>query len=240
MIKSVSHRKRFFYQCNYVNFAKTFVMGTIADIRKDYMLESFSEADAAIDAFVQFDKWWSQAIASEIVEVNAMTLATSSKEGHPSARIVLLKEYDANGFVFFTNYESHKASDMHANPRACLVFFWKELERQVRIEGIVKKVSASASDEYFQSRPRGSRIGAWASPQSREIVSREILESKVTELEKAFDGKEIARPAHWGGYCIQPLLIEFWQGRPSRLHDRIQYSRKDVTASEWKRIRLAP
>jgi pyridoxamine 5'-phosphate oxidase len=167
-----------------------------------------------------------------------MTLATAGKTGKPSARIVLLKGFTHEGFQFFTNYESHKGEELKQNPQACLVFFWKELERQVRIEGIVEKVSAAESDEYFNSRPAGSKIGAWASPQSKVIASREILEEKVSSVEKRFAGTEIERPGHWGGYILKPALIEFWQGRPSRLHDRILYTR--IEKNKWKIERLAP
>lgn len=210
----------------------------IADIRKEYKLRSLNEEDAAADPISQFERWWEEAIASNIDEVNAMTLATASVDAVPSARIVLLKEYDQNGFVFFSNYNSFKAKDLLDNPRACLVFFWKELERQVRITGIMRKVSAAESDAYFNSRPASSRIGAWASPQSEVIESREILEDNVKNLELRFSDEAIPRPAHWGGYRLQPVCIEFWQGRPSRLHDRLQYSLEEN--GNWKLERLAP
>ncbi len=209
----------------------------IADIRKDYKQLSLDESDVVKDPIQQFSKWWDEAMNSEIDEVNAMTLATADAAGKPSARIVLLKGFDENGFVFFTNYNSHKAEDIAANPFVSLVFFWKELERQVRVEGIISKVPSEDSDTYFNSRPVGSRIGAWASPQSKVIVSREIIEEKVQELEKSFENKAIERPPHWGGYVVSPQLIEFWQGRPSRLHDRIQYTKAE---NAWKIERLAP
>jgi pyridoxamine 5'-phosphate oxidase len=211
---------------------------TIADIRKDYKLQSLSEKDAAPDAIVQFNTWWQEAIQSEIDEVNAMTLATASADGVPAARIVLLKGFDDRGFVFFTNYESFKGMQLAENPRACLVFFWKELERQVRITGLVEKVSDAESDAYFNSRPEGSRIGAWASPQSQVIESREWLQEREKTYAKDFSGKPLQRPAHWGGYRVKPVTIEFWQGRPSRLHDRLQYTLEGN--NEWKIERLAP
>ncbi len=212
-------------------------MNPIANIRKDYKLQTLLEADVAADPLQQFSKWWSEAINSKIDEVNAMTLATVNALGQPSARIVLLKGFDENGFVFFTNYNSHKAADMENNSKVSLLFFWKELERQVRIEGTVSKVSTKDSDEYFASRPEGSKIGAWASPQSNIISSREVIEKNVSDLEKKFEGKPISRPPHWGGYVAKPVYIEFWQGRQSRLHDRIQYTIKD---GSWYIERLAP
>lgn len=210
---------------------------SIADIRKDYKQHLLNESDIAANPFVQFKQWWNEAIASEIDEVNAMTLATATKDGMPSARIVLLKGYDNNGFVFFTNYNSHKGQELLENPQAALVFFWKELERQVRIEGLVEKVSEAESDEYFNSRPEGSRIGAWASPQSKVISDRSIIESNVDALTKQYTGQSIPRPAHWGGYRVKPQVIEFWQGRSSRLHDRFKFT---ATGDAWKRERLAP
>jgi pyridoxamine 5'-phosphate oxidase len=210
---------------------------SIADIRKDYRLRSLSENDADANPYRQFDAWWQEAINSEIDEVNAMTLATASADGIPSARIVLLKSYNERGFVFFSNYNSYKGKHMDENPRACLVFFWKELERQVRITGLVEKVSAKESDEYFTSRPEGSRIGAWASPQSAVITSREWLEQQEHQFAKEFSSKPIVRPPHWGGYRVKPISIEFWQGRPSRLHDRLQYVLEE---KGWVIERLAP
>ena len=211
---------------------------TIADIRKDYKLQSLLEKDVAPNAIAQFNSWWQEAIHSEIDEVNAMTLATASADGIPAARIVLLKGFDERGFVFFTNYESFKGMQLAENPRACLVFFWKELERQVRITGLVEKVNDAESDAYFNSRPEGSRIGAWASPQSQVIESREWLEEREKTLVKDFTGKPLSRPAHWGGYRVKPINIEFWQGRPSRLHDRLQYALQGDTT--WTIERLAP
>lgn len=210
----------------------------IADIRKDYRLQTLDEAEVAVDPIQQFGVWWQEALQSEIVEVNAMTLATANEQGIPSARIVLLKGFDERGFVFFSNYESQKAGDLQVNPLASLVFFWKELERQVRISGRVEKVTELESDQYFQSRPEGSRIGAWASPQSTVITSREVIEEKVAALQASFEGKEIPRPLHWGGYRVLPVKIEFWQGRSNRLHDRIQYSLQ--ANGHWIIERLAP
>lgn len=212
-------------------------MKNVAEIRKEYSKEVLDESHTEQDPFAQFDKWWHEALSSEIDEVNAMTLATADTKGKPSARIVLLKGYDQNGFVFFTNYESRKGEQLQTNPQASLVFFWKELERQVRIEGMVERISASASDEYFFSRPVESQIGAWSSPQSRVIPSRITIEENVQSYQQLFSGKEIKRPPHWGGYVVKPGMIEFWQGRPSRLHDRIRYT---YSGGSWTRERLAP
>ena len=210
----------------------------IADIRKDYQLQSLLENDVADDPFIQFATWWDEALKSELDEVNAMTLATASASGTPCARTVLLKSASKEGFVFFTNYNSQKGRDLQENPKACLVFFWKELERQVRIMGTVEKVSAAHSDEYFNSRPQGSKIGAWASPQSSVISSREIIEENIKQLQQQFTEESITRPPHWGGYIVIPTAIEFWQGRPNRLHDRIQYTR--LPDKRWRIERLAP
>ena len=177
-------------------------------------------------------------ITSEIVEPNAMTLATASADGLPSARVVLLKGFDEKGFVFFTNYESFKGTQLDENPKACLVFFWKELERQVRILGVVSKLPEEESDAYFHSRPVGSRIGAWASPQSQVIQNREWLERTFDQRKVEFGEGNIPRPPHWGGYLVKPVIVEFWQGRFSRLHDRIQYTLQEDGA--WKIERLAP
>jgi pyridoxamine 5'-phosphate oxidase len=211
---------------------------SIADIRRDYSHKSLSEKDVQPDAIKQFENWWNEAVASKIDEVNAMTLATASIDGLPSARIVLLKEFNEQGFVFFSNYESYKAQQLAENPKACLVFFWKELERQVRITGLIQKINGQQSDEYFQSRPEASRIGAWASPQSRVIENREWLDGKFNELVNKLEGTKINRPPHWGGYIVKPVVIEFWQGRPSRLHDRVQYTLDE--SGGWKIERLAP
>ena len=212
-------------------------MNSIADIRKDYKLRSFLELEAASNPFVQFTEWWNDALASNIDEVNAMTLATVNAAGKPSARIVLLKGMSEEGYEFYTNYESHKAKEMAGNSNVALVFFWKELERQIRIEGTVKKAPEDVSDIYFNSRPAESRIGAWSSPQSKIISSREILEDNVIANKTKFEGKEITRPTFWGGYIVEPVLFEFWQGRSNRLHDRIEYVKNETG---WIKRRLAP
>ncbi len=213
-------------------------MDSIAEIRKEYMLETLSEKDVELNAIQQFGKWWQEATSSEIDEVNAMMLATATPDGKPSARVVLLKGYDENGFVFFTNYESNKGKELEANPNACLVFFWKELERQIRLEGKVEKVSSQESDDYFLSRPPGSQVGAWASPQSTVIAGREVIEANVLKYSRQFEQEPLQRPVHWGGYRLKPQLVEFWQGRESRLHDRLQYTLQENTT--WKIERLAP
>jgi pyridoxamine 5'-phosphate oxidase len=221
----------------------------IADIRKDYKLASLEEADVASNPIDQFTRWWNEAVASQIDEVNAMTLATVNAAGVPAARIVLLKGYNPEGFIFFTNYESDKGKNLAQNPNAALVFFWKELERQIRIEGTVQKVSAEESDRYFNSRPASSRIGAWASPQSAVIENRLVIEQNVERYTSIFANDSIERPDHWGGYIVKPTSIEFWQGRSSRLHDRIRYKLEtsgynaatDIrTDANWKIERLAP
>jgi pyridoxamine 5'-phosphate oxidase len=212
--------------------------GDIAGIRKNYSRKKLSEKKAARDPVKQFEKWWKQAVASKIEEPNAMTLATASPDGMPSARIVLLKGFDQEGFVFFTNYNSFKGLQLAGNPKACLVFFWKELERQVRITGLVQRINEKASDTYFYSRPTGSQVGAIASPQSQVIESREWLDKRYKELQKQFKKEKPERPADWGGFVVKPVIMEFWQGRPSRLHDRLQYTLDDRGA--WKLERLAP
>jgi pyridoxamine 5'-phosphate oxidase len=199
---------------------------------------SLQEENVAKHPIQQFDKWWHEAMDSGIDEVNAMTLATASADGMPSARIVLLKGFSENGFVFFTNYNSYKGQQLIENPKACLVFFWKELERQVRITGIVEKVSVEESDTYFFSRPLASQIGASVSPQSTVIESRSWLEAKYEEAAQKQLSTPLQRPEHWGGFIVKPVIIEFWQGRPSRLHDRLEYSLQDN--GEWKLARLAP
>jgi pyridoxamine 5'-phosphate oxidase len=208
----------------------------IADLRKDYALRRLDETDVDADPFRQFHAWLKEALEAEVSEPTAMTLATADDEGRPSARIMLLKALDARGFVFYTNYESRKGRQLAARPNAALTFFWKELERQVRIEGAIEKVSAAESDEYFASRPLGSRIGAWASTQSATIASRPWLEARVKAAEEQY-GNNPPRPPHWGGFRVIPGWLEFWQGRQSRLHDRIAYERK---AGGWTISRLSP
>lgn len=210
---------------------------SISSIRKDYQLQSLELTDVAATPVLQFDKWWNEAVSSSIEEVNAMTLATVNPDGKPAARIVLLKGFDENGFIFFTNYHSEKGKSISAHPYASLVFFWKELERQVRVEGSCIQVSKSESDEYFLSRPIGSRLGAWASPQSTVISSRTVLDQNLDRVTAQYADGIVPRPDHWGGYRVIPEMVEFWQGRPSRLHDRIRY-RKDE--SQWLIERLAP
>lgn len=213
-------------------------MNNIADIRRDYRLQTLEETDVDINAIKQFTAWWQDAINSSIDEVNAFTLATATAEGKPSARIVLLKGYDDHGFVFFTNYASNKGEQLAQNGKVAMVFFWKELERQIRIEGEVEKINETESDSYFNSRPKGSRLGAWASPQSKQIANREVIEANVLKYEQKYPGENVPRPKHWGGYRIKPNLIEFWQGRSSRLHDRLQYTLNEE--NNWKIERLAP
>ena len=211
-------------------------MDSIAQLRKNYTFGQLSETEVPSNPLLLFQLWFDQAVRAQCPEPNSMTLATADKSGNPSARIVLLKGADENGFTFFTNYESQKGRDLALRPQAALLFHWHELERQIRIQGLVDRVSAAESDEYFHSRPLGSRIGAWASPQSAAIPNREFLEEAERAL-KAKLGDTPPRPEYWGGYRLRPTEIEFWQGRPSRLHDRIHYK---LDGSTWKVNRLAP
>ncbi|QWE17124.1 pyridoxamine 5'-phosphate oxidase [Polynucleobacter sp. AP-Nino-20-G2] len=211
-------------------------MDTIAQLRKNYTFGQLSETEAPSNPISLFQTWFEQAIKAECPEPNSMTLATADQAGNPSARIVLLKGADQDGFTFFTNYESQKGKDLAVRPQAALLFHWHELERQVRIKGVVERVSAQESDGYFHSRPAASRIGAWASPQSSEIPNREFLEEAEKRFAAEF-GDHPPRPKHWGGYRLRPTEIEFWQGRPSRLHDRIHYQ---LDGSAWLIARLAP
>ncbi|MBD2773487.1 pyridoxamine 5'-phosphate oxidase [Iningainema tapete] len=211
---------------------------TIADLRKDYTLQGLSETEVDPNPVIQFKQWFDQALAAQLTEPNAMTIATATPDGKPSARMVLLKDFDERGFVFFTNYNSHKGQELAKNPQAYLVFWWAELERQVRISGLVEKVSATESDTYFHSRPVNSQLGAWASNQSEVIETREALEQKLHELQLKYQNQEIPRPPHWGGLRVIPTEIEFWQGRSSRLHDRLLYTR--LNDGSWKIQRLSP
>jgi len=210
---------------------------TLQNLRQDYRSAALSEAEVEKDPIAQFAKWFTDALTAQLFEPNVMTLATADKTGRPSARIVLLKGFDEHGFTFYTNFNSYKGHDLEDNPRAALVFFWPALERQVRIEGTVTKAADEVADRYFHSRPTGSQIGAIASPQSSILPNREVLENKVVELNEQYLNKEIPRPAHWGGYIVNPTNIEFWQGRSSRLHDRINFQLID---GQWAITRLAP
>lgn len=210
---------------------------SLADLRREYTLQGLSETDIDPDPFKQFQVWFDAALAANLLEPNAMTLATATTDGKPAARIVLLKGFDARGFVFYSNYESRKGQELAKNPWAALVFLWAELARQVRIEGCVEQCSVVESDTYFRSRPLGSRLGACVSQQSQVISSREVLEHRLQELIVQNANQEISRPPYWGGYRLSPTSIEFWQGRPSRLHDRLRYQ---LTNGSWLIERLSP
>ena len=213
-------------------------MSTLADLRREYASRALDESDAHLDPLQQFRSWLDEAMQAQLIDANAMTLATASRDGEPSARIVLLKSVDEHGFVFYTNYESAKGRDLAENPRACLLFFWAELERQVRITGAVTRTSIEESDEYFHQRPVESQIGATVSPQSRPVRDRAELEQLYEEFVAKFEEQTVPLPPHWGGYRIRPDRIEFWQGRKSRLHDRLLYTR--AADGSWSRSRLAP
>lgn len=216
----------------------TFKQMDIGTIRTAYKMGSLRERDINPDPVVQFRKWFEEALDKGVMEPNAMTLATVSADGQPSARIVLLKDLDDSGFGFFTNYESQKGVELHANPSAALLFFWPELQRQVRVAGNVTKMTDEQSEAYFHSRPSGSQLAAIASPQSSEIADRDLLETRLAELERRYaGGVPIPKPGHWGGYRLKPNAIEFWQGGDNRLHDRLRYARDDAG---WKIVRLAP
>ena len=214
----------------------------IAELRIEYRRATLDEGDVAPHPLRQFERWFDEAVKAELPEPNAMTLATAGADGRPSARVVLLKGFDDRGFVFFTNYASRKGRELAARSEAALLFFWPELERQVRIEGAVAKVDAALSEAYFASRPRGARLGALASPQSEPVAGRAALEALFNAFESDYSnaGDDIPRPPHWGGYRLAPDLLEFWQGRPSRLHDRIRYRRDPLHAGGWIIDRLAP
>lgn len=210
----------------------------IENLRQDYVAASLSEKDVDANPVRQFDKWFNEAINAKVYEPNAMTLATATPDGRPSARVVLLKGFSDDGFKFYTNYLSRKGRELAKNPNAALVFLWGDMERQIRIEGTIEKLDKWYSEKYFHSRPKKSQIGAVASPQSQEIDGREQLEARMQELEAQYADSEVPKPAHWGGYILKPRMIEFWQGRRSRLHDRIVYKKTDN--KNWKIVRLAP
>ena len=211
---------------------------SVADLRREYARARLDESDVSHDPMVEFARWFAEAQEARVLEPNAMTLATADPDGAPAARIVLLKGFDERGLVFFTDYRSRKGAELEANPRAALVFYWGELERQIRISGRVMRTSAEESETYFRSRPLGSRLGAWVSHQSRVIPSREVLEQDLREVEARFGDGEVPLPGHWGGYRLEPATVEFWQGRPSRLHDRIRYRRQP--SGRWVIERLSP
>jgi len=211
---------------------------SIADLRREYTLAGLRRADLETDPMAQFAKWFQQALKANLAEPNAMTFATADREGRPSARIVLLKGVDERGFTFFTNYESRKGRELVENPNAALVLFWAELERQVCITGIVGKISREESAKYFNMRPKGSRLAAWVSSQSEPIAGRTVLENRLKELQAKYPGEEVPLPPYWGGYCLAPAQIEFWQGRPNRLHDRFQYVKQ--ADNHWQIERLSP
>jgi pyridoxamine 5'-phosphate oxidase len=211
---------------------------SIADLRRDYSQPPLLESDVDADPFRQFRAWLEEALAGGLPEPNAMILATVSADGQPSARTVLLRGFDDAGFVFYTNYDSRKGRELAENPRAALVFYWPELQRQVRVEGPVEFVAPEQSDHYFRTRPRDSQLGAWASPQSAVLANRGVLEERFQEVEKLYEGRDVPRPPNWGGYRVRPAVLEFWQGRPGRLHDRLCYRR--LPSGSWQIERLSP
>ena len=208
------------------------------DMRKTYDRDSLDEAKAALDPFTQFEAWFGEALtATDLLEPHAMTVATVDPDGQPSARIVLLRGWDERGFAFYTNYDSRKGHDIAANGRAAILFYWNALERQVRIEGQIEKLPVAESDAYFARRPRGNRLSAWASPQSAVVANRAVLDDAMKAADEQFAGVEVPRPDYWGGYRVSPARIEFWQGRPNRVHDRLRYA---CDGTGWTRERLAP
>ncbi len=209
----------------------------INTLRHDFAKQTLDEKDVNKDPVLQFEKWFKEAVDAKVNEANAMTVCTATADGKPSARILLLRNFDETGFVFYTNYTSRKGFEILANPHCALLFFWPELERQVRIEGVLKQQTPEESDAYFSSRPRSSKLGAWTSQQSHIIASRKILDEEYEKLSEKYPTENVPRPSYWGGYVLQPTNIEFWQGRPSRLHDRVLYTKEN---NDWKIERLAP
>ena len=212
-------------------------MDDVARLRRDYTRAGLNEADADPNPVELFRRWFGEALAADLHEPNAMTLATATPDGRPSARVVLLKGFDERGFVFYTSYEGRKSRELETNPLCALVFYWGELERQVRVEGRASRLPGDESDAYFEARPRGSQLGAWASEQSRPVSDRGLLEERLRELERRYDGREVPRPPFWGGWRVEPRAMEFWQGRENRLHDRLRYRR---AVELWERERLQP
>lgn len=207
-------------------------------VRKEYVTQGLNESDLDPNPFTQFQRWYEEAVAANVIEPNAMTLATATRDGLPSARTILLKGFDERGFIFYTNYESQKGKELDENPNAAVVFYWATFERQIRVAGAIHKISPEESEAYFKSRPMGARLGAWVSLQSQVIPNRDVLEERLTELMNEFaDTETIPMPPYWGGYCLVPSTIEFWQGRVNRLHDRFRYSLQEA---KWKIERLSP